>query len=157
MTIVLQRRHSAIGRAISWFTRSPWNHAWILDEETGEGWEATWPRVKKHYDLDDVPPGCELLQVRHAGTQRFKMRDFLDDQVGKPYDLNSLLRFLTRKQEARKARGKWFCSELVFAAFQDAGIDLLHNIEPYQVSPAHLSWSTIPRPVAWARLSLDTI
>lgn len=47
-------------------------------------------------------------------------------------------RFVTRRQADRESAGKWFCSELVFAAFQAAGIDLLARTEAWEVSPGLL-------------------
>lgn len=66
---------------------------------------------------------------------------FLLDELDKSYDYGSVLRFVSREQAARRDSGKWFCSELVFAALQKGGLNLLSRIEPWAVSPGLLAYS----------------
>ena len=44
--------------------------------------------------------------------------------------------------EGRKKYNKWVCSELVMAAFKEAGINLLERVNVWKVSPTILSYST---------------
>jgi hypothetical protein len=79
--------------------------------------------------------------------------EFLDKQVGKKYDWRMVIRFVPllidltpwwanrRESQKRKSMGKWFCSELVFAAIAKAGIPLFKLTEPWEVSPNMLSKS----------------
>jgi len=52
-------------------------------------------------------------------------------------------RFVSRRQASRASRGKWFCSELAFAAARKGGVHLLKNVEPWEVSPGGLSRSPL--------------
>jgi uncharacterized protein YycO len=72
--------------------------------------------------------------------------EFARGQLGKPYDWTMVLRFISRRQESRKSRGKWFCSELVYASFQKAGVDLLRDTDPWEVSPGLLARSPLLTP-----------
>jgi uncharacterized protein YycO len=63
---------------------------------------------------------------------------FLSKQVGKKYDFGAITRFLSRRKEP--ADDKWFCSELVLAAFSEGGLDLLRGA-PSMMSPRDLSLS----------------
>jgi hypothetical protein len=54
--------------------------------------------------------------------------------------INSLIRWQTRSHYAQDD-DTWFCSELVYAAFQKAGIKLLNVDEAWKVSPALLAMS----------------
>lgn len=133
-----------IGKLIGWQTRSPYCHAAI----TVEGWTYEAGRngmdpvtcyEERSQDWDDyaveVPDGLTTI-----------MQSFLDAQLGKPYDVTMVLRFITRRQETRRCKGRWFCSELVAAAFQTAGIPLLARTEPWEVSPGLLARSPLLKP-----------
>lgn len=62
---------------------------------------------------------------------------FLTQQVGKPYDYWGVLSFLPRWRP-KHAQAKWFCSELIQAAF---GNHLLARAHPWKVDPTLLSYS----------------
>ncbi len=68
---------------------------------------------------------------------------FLHEQIGRPYDIIGVLRFITRRPDT--GRRSWFCSELVFAAVLAAGTRLLDRVEPWEVSPQVLSLSPLLR------------
>ena len=80
-------------------------------------------------------PGTKftIFSVEVTEKQKKDIENFLFDQIGKEYDFKGILGFATYSDV--QDMDKWFCSELVFAAFKYAGIDLLKNIEPYKVSP----------------------
>jgi hypothetical protein len=68
-----------------------------------------------------------------------KFHAFLESQIGKKYDFAGILGFgLSANLECKD---KWFCSELVFAAAQYAGIELLRRIKAHKVSPGLLDVS----------------
>jgi uncharacterized protein YycO len=73
--------------------------------------------------------------------QRARIETFLVAQIGKPYDYLAILGFMFRKPLQKPSR--WFCSELVFAACQAAGIKLLARIPPWKVSPDLLAISPL--------------
>ena len=142
--IGLYRGTSIISRLIQFRTWSPYSHAsWIGDNGAEiEAWHKG--GVVCHPDWGHIhTPGTEidLFEVKMSDLQRSVITDFLRTQLGKKYDFGAILGFLTRCGKERL--GKWFCSELVFCAFQEAGIDLLCRIEPHKVSPGRLSTSPL--------------
>jgi len=80
-------------------------------------------------------PGTEfsVFSVNVTIEQKNKIETFLFKQLGKKYDYKGILGFATYSELQDKDR--WFCSELVFEAFKQAGIELLRNIPSYKVSP----------------------
>lgn len=88
----------------------------------------------------------DLYAVDLTLDQANEFERFLFAQLGKRYDWSSVLRFLSRRQASRRSREVWFCSELVFAAFQHVGIDLLARTEPWEVSPGLLARSPVITP-----------
>ena len=86
----------------------------------------------------------DIFEVVTNSEQDKIIEDFLKKQLGKKYDYLSVIGFvLYDTNEGRKKYGKWFCSELVFAAFQKAGIDLLKRIDAWKVSPTILSYNNV--------------
>jgi len=63
-----------------------------------------------------------------------KIEEFLQRQLGKPYDWLGILGFPLRNWKLER-KNRWFCSELVFTAFKQAGVELLKNTHPSEVSP----------------------
>jgi uncharacterized protein YycO len=61
---------------------------------------------------------------------------FARAQIGKPYNWLGLLGFAVRRDFPSKKR--WFCSELVIAAFEMAGIRLLNIKDVDRVTPEML-------------------
>ena len=141
--INLHKGTSLIDRAIRWQTRSPYSHASVIVFDSL--FEAVHPKIRQIWDVN--PQHVDSFTLDVTPEQRREMHLWLGSQVGKPYDLTMVLRFVTRQQEARESSGKWFCSELVFAAFAHIGIHLLDRIEPWEVSPALLANSPLLRPV----------
>lgn len=149
MKVVLFKGHGPVAAAIRWQTRSRYAHAAILTSDgtlieskgnTGVHAVAGWKKTED----------AELFQVGGFGlTDREENAavGWLSEQIGKPYDYLMVARFLDREQENRKSSGKWFCSELVFAAYQKAGINLLRDTEPWEVSPGMLARSPLLVPV----------
>lgn len=139
MRIVLCRGTGLVSGLIRFQTRSQYSHAGLLFRDD-IFIHATWPQVTKtlgvprDYDYD-------LFSLTATKDEESRMREFAEDQLGKPYDITMVLRFVTRQQETRKSKGAWFCSELVFAACRAGGIELLKNIEPWAVSPELIALS----------------
>jgi uncharacterized protein YycO len=147
MRVVLFRSRSFISRLIRWQTRSQYSHAAVLTDEgalvesvEGKGVISTanWQK----------PAEADVFLVWPMSTDQANTGvGFLSAQIGKPYDWLMVLRFVTRRQASRRSSGKWFCSELVFAAFQKAGIELLRDTEPWEVSPGLLARSPLLKPI----------
>ena len=85
------------------------------------------------------PQGAQRSTEEALGKVWF----FAKEQIDKGYDYTMVARFVSRRQEQRSSSDKWFCSELVFAALQKAGIDLLRDVEPWAVSPGLLAKSPL--------------
>jgi uncharacterized protein YycO len=139
--IALYKGKSALSRAIRWRTWSEYSHAaWVLDD--GSVIEAWKDGVRHVLNIQSQhTPGTEvdLFTLNLTTAQKWAIQDFLIRQVGKPYDYGAILGFLTRAKSENPE--KWFCSELIFAACQSAGIELLKRIPAWKVSPGLLSVS----------------
>ena len=147
MQIGLHGGKSLISALIRWQTRSPYSHASITGED-GRVIEAREGRgVISSARL--VPAKGETVELFRVdgltAAQRQTIWDFAVDQIGKRYDYTMVARFLSRRQESRKSRGRWFCSELVFAAFAQGGVNLLERTQPWEVSPGMLARSPLLR------------
>lgn len=152
--VLLLENNKFLSRLIRWQTRSAHSHSAIYID--GKVYEAVWPKVRvlslaeflEDYNQSfiNVYVPCYPFSNRHyqlSNEKKEKLAAFLNKQLGKKYDLTMVLRFLTRRQESRKSRNQWFCSELVAAAFEKAGFSLLSRIEPWEVSPKMLSISPL--------------
>lgn len=142
MIVHLVKNHGLIPALIRWQTRSKYTHAAI--QVCSEVWESVGSGVKVSYETEfrrHYKGLYDSFYVDASTDQEAIARKFLNKQTGKPYDFTMIIRFLTRQQETRESRGKWFCSELVYAALTKAGVKVLSRIEPWQVSPAMLSYS----------------
>jgi len=98
--------------------------------------EAWWNGVR-HGKFSEVhTPGTEfaVYSVQVTGKQKEKIEEFLQRQLGKPYDWLGILGFPLRSLKLER-KDRWFCSELVFTAFKQAGVALLKNTHPSEVSP----------------------
>lgn len=133
-----------ISRAIRWQTRGRYSHAAILfsdgvliEARERFGVRRLWPYAAAVYLGAER---AELFRLT-VPVQEAPARAFAEAQLGKAYDIGSVLRFITRSQETRTGSGKWFCSELTFATLTKAGAPPLARIEPWAVSPEHLSHS----------------
>jgi uncharacterized protein YycO len=140
LRIGLHRSTGLVSSLIKWQTRSQYSHAslilpsgLILESMQGKGVVMD----RWYNDKGDV----DTFTVAIRAEQEHAVIDFAKQQLGKGYDYTMVARFLTRRQATRKSSGKWFCSELVFAAYQEAGVSLLRDTEPWEVSPELLSKS----------------
>ncbi len=74
-------------------------------------------------------------------------------QVGKPYDWSAILGVGLHRDW--RDEGKWFCSELVYRAFEVAGLDLLRIGGAWRVTPGLLSRSPYWRAVGMTVAEID--
>lgn len=141
MKIGLYRHSGLLSWLIKFQTRSEYSHAALLFSDNVLI-EATRPKVRKV--VNPAPdPKCDWFDLSITDAAEAQVRAFSEAQIGKGYDYTMVIRFVTRLQETRRSTGKWFCSELVFAAIQKAGVNLLERIEPWAVSPELLSLSPL--------------
>lgn len=144
--IYLFKNTNILSKLICWQTRSPYSHAAISVD--GVAYESVRTGVKRlsetsmlehysgiEYDIFEFvnPPNS---------IKESEVQNFLGKQVGKSYDISMIIRFLTRDQETRKSKEKWFCSELVYAAASKV-TPLLNGVEPWMASPAMISYSPL--------------
>lgn len=149
LRIALFAGNSLLSKGIQWQTRSHWSHAALI-LRTGALIEAREFIGVRQLPQLHVMPGerVNLFDVDVTDSQASMVEGFAIRQLSKKYDWTMVLRFLSRRQANRESAGKWFCSELVFAAFAHAGIELLRDTEPWEVSPGLLGRSPLLRPVA---------
>jgi uncharacterized protein YycO len=147
MLIALHKGKSVVSRLIRWQTRSEYSHASLLLEdgcviESREGSFRTGPGGVRKLSSMPANETVDLFRVE-APVDWPTMLTWLNGQIGKPYDWTMVARFISRRQASRKESGKWFCSELVFAALQKGGVNLLARCEPWEVSPGLLAKSPL--------------
>jgi uncharacterized protein YycO len=143
-SILLFRGRGLLSAAIRWQTRSRYSHAAILlhDEQTIiEAWPGAGVRAKSFNGWDDWD-GIDYFSV-DADFNSYRLENFLHAQLGKRYDYLGVLRFLSRDSDEDQKNKRWFCSELVFAAFAHAGVDLFRDTRAWEVSPGMLSKSQL--------------
>jgi uncharacterized protein YycO len=144
--IALYRGKSWISRAIRLFNWSDYSHVAWLDERAGGVYEA-WPyHVRRVANLGTQhTPGTviDLFSTCATRDQLDVVRAFLTSQIGKPYDFRGVINFLRRRDQSPASQARWFCSELVFAAYAAAGIQLLSRIPAHKVYPGMLAYSPL--------------
>jgi hypothetical protein len=145
--IALYKGISSLSRVIRWANRAIYSHAAWIDPESGACYEAwTHGGVRKVPSFSSAhTPGTQLDIFATPATreQSLTIRRFLEWQIGKPYDWRGILHFVTRRPEYPRDQDRWFCSELVFAAYRSAGVPLLARVDAFTVSPGMLSWSPL--------------
>lgn len=146
--IALHQAPGLIARLIRWQTRSEYSHASLVFMNDGEMdcvIEAREGHGVRCLEGLHAKPGelIDVCRVEMTEAQAQEIFEFALAQVGKSYDWTMVARFVTRRQEARSSTGRWFCSELVYAAFLQANINLLRRTEPWEVSPGLLARSPL--------------
>ena len=130
---------------------------YLLDEELCRWdfkwpviYEAEWPRVLSRPEApSDV--ACNVDDYCFTADDHALARGllFLGMQVGKRYDLSSVVRFVARKQASRASAEKWFCSELAFVFAKKCGVQLLSHCWPWEVAPRDIALSPAFGGVTW--------
>ena len=136
-----------ISKLIRWQTNGKYSHAAILIPGGSiiEAWHKP-AKVRFRPPLKNWK-GVEAYEVEGMTDEQWaKALLWADKQVGKPYDFGGVARFITRWRKQKDE--KWFCSELVFQAVKEGGVDLLSRIECSQVSPTVLSFSPFLKKVS---------
>lgn len=145
--IQLHRGRSAIARLIQWQTRSRLSHAsvWFPEArcviESKEFRGVQWRRADD-YAAERQDGRARCFEVPGLTTpQALDILRFMQDEVGQGYDYSAIVKFVSRRSAPHDTR--WFCSELVFAAFASVGVTLLKNVEAWAVSPGDLAKSPL--------------
>lgn len=143
--IALYRPTTIIDRLVCFFTRGDYSHSStimkdgsVIQSKMGTGVNHV-PYLGYGESKGTV---IDIFDVYLTTEQERLLTEFLQKQIGKKYDLLMVLGFvLYATRKGRAAYGKWFCSELMAAAFEKAGFPLLQRVEPWKISPYALSWS----------------
>lgn len=142
--VALFKNSGPIASLIKWQTDSPYSHAALLFRgETGDILLQSNPGRGVHWTANPDLRRADIfdyVEHIHSGLA-FSMYNFAKAQLGKGYDYFGVARFISRRRLPENDR--WFCSELVFAAFRSVGIRLLERIEAWQVDPGMLSFSPL--------------
>lgn len=142
LRVAMFRGRGILSALIRWQTWSSYSHAAIVlpDGYIVEAWHRG-PGVRRK--LLKSTKGVDVFNVKGLTEEQSAVAEkFAMDQIGQKYDYFGVLRFLNRRKVGDN--GKWFCSELVYAAFKAAGVHLLSkDTQPNMVSPGLLSRSPL--------------
>jgi len=134
---------SWISKIIKFVSRGEYSHTAIMLEEDYivEAWQGSDSvRVIQSLSSGHIPgTEVDIYSIDLGKKQEERFRKFVQDQVGKPYDLWGIHGFLWRRDTQRSQ--SWFCSELFAAAYQEAGKKLYNDTEPSQISPSMVARS----------------
>lgn len=123
---------AALIRAVTW---SKWSHvALILDD--GTAIEAVYPRVRRVALSEILATHSKYVIVDIPNVNTDKVLSAALSQVGKPYDITSLLGILIHRQWTDT--DSWFCSELVAWAFAKGGNSLFREDNIHRITPQNL-------------------
>ena len=143
--ILLFRGRGFVSKLIRWQTNGNYSHA-AIQLPTGrliEAWHKP-SKVRLRRRLSDLS-NVEAFDVEGMTVEQWQASvEWLQAQIGKNYDFGGVLRFLTRWRKPQD--DAWFCSELVFQAVKEGGVDLLDRVQASQVSPTVLSFSPLLKP-----------
>ena len=146
MKIVFYKGNSFVDKCILFFSRGGYSHCSIILDDDSRIEAKPFTRVHKCNSIvDGINSKChiDVFNVETTEEQYIIIKDFLTKQIGKKYDYLSILGFvLYTSENGRKAYRHWICSELVFVAFKQAGINLLDRVDAWKVSPTILSYNS---------------
>jgi uncharacterized protein YycO len=144
MRILLYQGVSLLSRLIKWRTWSEWSHVAIQvgGGQVIDAWKGGVRLIDNPFEGHDPATVVQVLACSClTAEQEQRIADFLVGEIGAPYDYWGVLRFVSRRDRPNPL--KWFCSELAFAAFQQAGIDLLARVPSWRVSPGDVAHSPL--------------
>ena len=137
--------NSLAGRVIKWGTMSDIDHAqFVLADGRRLG---AMPGQGVAYG---PPPAAGATVERHKIDAPQSVIDFAVEQLGKPYDWGAVLAIgarITLNRDWRET-DRWFCSELVAAAFEAGGVPLVHARDLAVITPRDLTLSTRLNPAS---------
>jgi uncharacterized protein YycO len=147
--IAAYRGKSVVSRAIQFLNWGPYSHVSWVDVE---GWEIeAWIYGVRKVSVahSNHTPGTpvEIYDANLTPGETDGIRQFLLSQVGKQYDLRGVLHFVTRRPQNASDQDRWFCSELIHAAFRHVRRDLLLRVESWKVFPSMIVYSPLLTPV----------
>lgn len=152
--ILLYKGERLTSRLIQWRTKSPYSHVAVVIEpaiclgiESNTGHQSG----VRAFDLRKLDSGAiDTFRIKpEFPLDREKVISFLVAHLGAPYDwsgvtwLATLKLFGLRTQANRFQKEKdYFCSELVYEAFQEGGLDIVPQLNSADVtSPSDIAQS----------------
>lgn len=141
--IRLYKGKGLISSLIKWHTRGEYSHASIIiGGAIYEAKEFVGCRKRLAYDECDYD---DFIVLNSTVEQRAIVVEFLERQIGKGYDYVKIFAFITRAKQDRKSLGKFFCSELCYAALSKSGINLFNLTKAWEITPDFLKRSVMLR------------
>lgn len=136
--VLLYKGTGLVSKLIRWQTRGMYSHAALLrpDGRVIESWHDGGVRIFRPKSWD----GIHAFDVPEMDQEKWEIAlRWAEGEVGQPYDWRGVARFISRSKDRKNRR--WFCSELVFAALDAAGVPPLLRVPACEVSPAMLGYS----------------
>lgn len=125
---------------IKFWTWSDWSH---VDIWTPDGWLGARSNGGVQIRPFDYTTFVkeEIRVITLDDETEAKIMQYLRDQIGKPYDYMAVAGMPFRQDW--QSDNRWFCSELIAAAFAQAGIPLLDATDYYRVTPRDIYLSPL--------------
>ena len=145
--IGLYKGTSMISTLIKWRTWSEYSHvSWINEDGSViEAWTDGVCQRKSIHEAHRPGTQIDIFDVKMSLEQKARIKLFLKGEIGKKYDYRGVMKFISRRSGDNQDR--WFCSELIAAAFNFADVPLLVRIPVYKIYPGLLAYSPLLRPL----------
>ncbi|MBI4368125.1 MAG: hypothetical protein HY588_01885 [Candidatus Omnitrophica bacterium] len=154
--ILLYKGTGRTSRLIRWKTKSPYSHVAVVVEpaiylgiESNTGHQSG----VRAFDLRKLDQAAvDLFRIKPASQfQPEKVISFLVAHLGMPYDYRGvlwlgILKLLNLKSKSNRFQKDqdYFCSELVYEAFNNAGLDIVPEVDEADItSPGDIAKSSV--------------
>ena len=145
MQVVFFKPSGIIDNLICFFSRGKYSHCAIILDDNSIIEAVPFSPVRHLTNFNFPREKTQEIDIYDINTLYYEdeiVVEFLKRQIGKPYDYWSVFGITwNASNNGRKKFGKWFCSELVFAAFKKVNINLLERIESWKTTPVLLGYS----------------
>lgn len=132
-----------VSQFIKFWTWGDWSH---VDIKTTRGWlgaRANGGVAIRPWNYTSYIKQ-EIRTISLPDPQEQQIMDWFRTQINKPYDFLAIAGMPLRKDWRDDKR--WFCSELVMAGFEQAGINLLNTDKLNRITPRDLYLSPLLTP-----------
>lgn len=141
--IVYTRDASLTSRLIRKFTWGDHSHVALVHK--GVAYEARISQGVTKRPVEELFEQYETYAIYEMDAS-IRVLDFIKRQVGRPYDYAGIAGVVLREDTQNALR--WFCSELIAAAFASDGRPLLRTRRFGRLTPAILELSPLPQLIA---------